>query len=73
MKFFVFSSLTLLDNFSKVFIFKPWIGWSAKNENRIGYDVNVLKFEFNKKNELFFLTVNDGIGYLNGKSVKYFK
>jgi hypothetical protein len=68
-----FKILNSKDNFSKVFIFKPWIGWSAKNENRVGYDVNVLKFEFNKKNELFFLTVNDGIGYFNGKSVKYFK
>jgi hypothetical protein len=61
------------NNFSKVFILKPWIGWSAKNENRIGYDVNVLKFEFNNKNDLFFLTVNNGIGYFDGKSVKYFK
>lgn len=61
------------NKFSKEFIFRPWILWSATNRNNIGYDINIIKFEFISENEMVFLTTNNGIGYFNGKEVVYFK
>lgn len=59
--------------FTKEFIFRPWIFWSATNRNNLGYDINVTKFEFISENEMIFLTTNNGIGYFNGTQVKYFQ
>lgn len=58
---------------SKEFIFKPWIEWTAGLPDAVGYQMNVIKFEFVSEREIIFLTSNNGIGYFDGKSVKYFK
>jgi hypothetical protein len=61
------------NTYSKEFIFRPWINWTYGMEDAVGYQMNVTKFEFISEKELVFLTTNNGIGYFDGKSVKYFK
>ncbi|WP_026703859.1 hypothetical protein [Flavobacterium soli] len=58
---------------SKEFIFRPWITWTYGMSHSVGYQMNVIKMEFISKNELVFLTSNNGIGYFDGEKVKYFK
>lgn len=58
---------------TKEFVFKPWIYWTSGLLNAVGYQMNVIKFEFISEKEMVFLTQKDGIGYFNGKSIKYFK
>lgn len=58
---------------SKEFVFKPWIHWTAGLPDAVGYQMNVIKFEFVSEREIIFLTSSNGIGYFDGKSVKYFK
>lgn len=58
---------------SKEFVFKPWISWTAGLPDAVGYQMNVKKFEFVGEKEMIFLTSKNGIGYFDGKSVKYFK
>lgn len=60
-------------NFSKEFFFKPEIIWGFGLPDALGYEMNVKKFEFISKDKLVFLTSNNGIGFYNGKEVKYFK
>jgi hypothetical protein len=60
-------------NISKEFVFKPWINWVAGLPNSVGYQMNVTKFEFISEKEIVFITSINGIGYFDGKSVKYFK
>ncbi len=61
------------NTYSKEFIFRPWINWTYGMEDAVGYQMNVTEFEFISEKELVFLTTNNGIGYFDGKSVKYFK
>lgn len=61
------------EKYSKQFLFKPQITWTSGMSNAVGYEMNIKKFEFISKSELLFLTSNNGIGYFNGQSVKYFK
>lgn len=68
-----FKIIELENKYDKEFIFKPLILWSATNRNNIGADINVTKFEFISEKEIIFLTTNNGIGYFNGKTVKYYK
>lgn len=68
-----FKIIEFENKYDKEFIFKPLIYWSATNKNNIGADINVTKFEFISENEIIFLTSNNGIGYFNGKTVKYFR
>ena len=35
--------------------------------------INLIKFEFISEKEILFLTKNDGIGYYNGESIKYYR
>lgn len=58
---------------SKEFVFKPWIHWTAGLPDAVGYQMNVKKFEFISEEEIVFLTSSNGIGYFDGKSVRYFK
>lgn len=60
-------------DFSKEFYFKPEIAWSYGLPDAVGYQMNISKFEFISKNELVFLTSNNGIGFYDGEEVKYFK
>jgi len=61
------------NTYSKEFIFRPWITWIYGMSNAVGYQMNVDKMEFISKEELLFLTSNNGIGYFDGEKVKYFK
>ena len=61
------------DSYSKALVFKPKLKWTSGMAHSVGYQMSVKKFEFISENELVFLTVNNGIGYYNGKVVKYFK
>ncbi len=58
---------------SKEFIFRPWITWTYGMPHSVGYQMNVIKMEFISKQELVFLTSNNGIGCFDGEKVKYFK
>ena len=58
--------------YSKEFIFRPWITWTYGMSHSVGYQMNVIKMEFVSKQELVFLTSNNGIGYFDGVKVKYF-
>lgn len=58
--------------FSKEFYFKPEISWRYRLPDAVGYQMNISKFEFISKNELVFLTSSNGIGFYNGKELKYF-
>jgi len=58
---------------SKELIFKPTILWKFGLENSVGYEMNVKKFEFISEREIVFLTSFNGIGYYDGKSIKYFQ
>lgn len=58
---------------TKEFVFKPWIYWTAGLPDAVGYQMNVIKFEFISEKEIVFLTQKDGIGYFDGEKVKYFK
>lgn len=61
------------DSYSKALVFKPKLKWTSGMAHSVGYQMSVKKFEFISSNELVFLTANNGIGYYNGKVVKYFK
>jgi hypothetical protein len=61
------------NTYSKEFIFRPWINWTYGMADAVGYQMNVTKFEFISEKELVFLTTNNGIGYFDGKAIKYFK
>lgn len=60
-------------NYTKQFVLKPWIMWRGGLRYSVGYQMNVTKFDFINYESFFFLTPNDGIGYYNGKEIKYFK
>lgn len=68
-----FKILKTKDVYSKELFFKPLITWTFGMSHSVGYEMNVKKFEFISSNELIFLTSNNGIGYFDGKVVKYFK
>jgi hypothetical protein len=59
--------------YSKEFIFRPWITWTHGFENAVGYQMNVIKFEFLSEKQFVFLTSSNGIGYYDGKTIKYFQ
>lgn len=61
------------NSYTKEFVFKPWIIWTPGLANSVGYQMNVIKFEFISEKEIVFLSSNNGIGYFDGKSVTYFK
>ena len=58
-------------HFSKELVLKPKILWGGQS-NAVGSGMNVKKFDFIAANKFFFLTTNNGIGYFNGSTVKYF-
>lgn len=57
----------------KELLFKPNLKWKFGLPNSMGYQMNIIKFEFISENEMIFLTSNNGIGYFNGTNVKYFQ
>lgn len=59
--------------YSKEFIFKPIILWKFGLADAVGYQMNVKKFEFISENEMLFLTFSNGIGYYDGKILKYYQ
>lgn len=61
------------NKYTKEFIFRPWITWTSGMSHSLGYQMNVIKFEFISEKEILFLTSNEGIGYYDGKIIKYFK
>lgn len=60
-------------NFSEELVFKPNLTCKYDNTRKYCLHLNVIKFEFISEKEILFLTRYDGIGYYNGKNVKYFK
>lgn len=58
---------------SKEFIFKPVILWKFGLADAVGYQMNVKKFEFISENQMLFLTSSNGIGYYDGKILKYYQ
>ena len=61
------------DIYTKELFFAPKLFWKGGLEHSVGYQMSVIKFEFISKTELLFLTSNNGIGYFDGKLVKYFQ
>lgn len=61
------------NNYSKKFIFRPIIKWTAGLPDSVGYQMNVKKFEFINEKEFVFLTSSNGIGYFKENLVTYFK
>jgi len=61
------------NNYSKKLIIKPNLSWEAGLAMSVGYQMNIIKFEFINKNEFIFLTANNGIGFFNGSIIRYFK
>ncbi len=69
--FFMLNNLDC--NFSKKIIFKPNVICKVQYETDHCIHLNVVKFEFINEKEIIFLTKNNGIGYYNGESIKYFR
>jgi hypothetical protein len=69
-----FYSLNNLDcTFSKKLLFSPKLTCKAQYERDYCIHLNVLKFEFIGDKQIIFLTKNNGIGYYDGESIKYFR
>ena len=69
-----FYTLNNLDcSFSKKLFFNPKLTCNSEYEKDYCLHLNVIKFEFISEKEIIFLTKNDGIGYYNGESIKYFR
>lgn len=69
-----FYTLNNLDcTFSKKRYFSPKLICNNKSTKDYCLPLSVIKFEFISEKELIFLTKNNGIGYYNGKSIKYFR
>ncbi|KIX22446.1 hypothetical protein SY27_00925 [Flavobacterium sp. 316] len=69
-----FYTLNNLDcSFSKKLFFNPKLICNSEYEKDYCLHLNVIKFEFISEKEIIFLTKNDGIGYYNGESIKYFR
>lgn len=69
-----FYTLNNLDcSFSKKLFFSPKLSCNSQYEKDYCLHLNVIKFEFISEKEILFLTKNDGIGYYNGESIKYFR
>ena len=58
---------------SKEYVFKPTIAWKFGLKSSVGYQMNIKKFEFLSEKELVFLTSFNGIGFYDGKTIKYFQ
>lgn len=54
-------------------IFTPTLLWKGGLSHSVGYQMAVKKFEFKDSNTFVFLTNMNGIGYFDGKTVKYLK
>jgi hypothetical protein len=61
------------NNTKKELFFKPNLKWKFGLPNSLGYQMDVLKFEFISANEIIFLTSNNGIGYYDTNFVTYFQ
>lgn len=68
-----FKIIEKVNSYTKEFVFKPWIIWTSGLENSVGYQMNVIKFEFINEEALLFLTSNNGIGYFKDNKVTYFR
>ena len=69
-----FYTLNNLDcSFSKKLFFSPKLTCNSQYEKDYCLHLNVIKFEFISEKEILFLTKNDGIGYYNGESIKYYR
>jgi len=69
-----FYTLNNLDcTFSKKLYFSPKLTCKSQYERDYCLHLNVIKFEFISEKEIIYLTKNNGIGYYNGESVKYFR
>lgn len=69
-----FYTLNNLDcTFSKKLYFRPKLTCKSKYERDYCLHLNVIKFEFISEKEIIYLTKNNGIGYYNGESIKYFR
>ena len=60
-------------SYKKEFLFRPWIIWNYGLAHSVGYQMNVVSFEFISEEEIIFISPNAGIGYFNGTSVTYYK
>ena len=60
-------------SYTKELIFKPKLKCGFHSNINECIDLNVIKFEFISKNEILFLTRNNGIGYYNNSEIKYFR
>ncbi|KQT17652.1 hypothetical protein ASG31_09680 [Chryseobacterium sp. Leaf404] len=59
--------------FTKKKFFSPELLCKIQNERDYCIHLNVTKFEFISEKEILFLTKNNGIGYYDGKTVKYYR
>lgn len=59
--------------FIKELVLSPNITCEFECKNDYCKHLNVIKFEFISEKEILFLTKNNGIGYFNGKEIKYLK
>lgn len=59
--------------FSKKLFFSPKLNCKVQFERDYCIHLNVTKFEFIGEKEILFLTNNNGIGYYNGESIKYYR
>ncbi|WP_452225643.1 hypothetical protein [Lacinutrix chionoecetis] len=69
-----FFKLSEKDNgFSKELILKPTLLWKGGLSHSVGSQMAVKKFEFLDEKRFVFLTNLNGIGYFDGKQIKYYK
>lgn len=59
--------------FSKKLFFIPKLTCFVQSESGYCTHLHVAKFEFISEKEILFLTMNNGIGYYNGESTKYYR
>ena len=68
-----FKIIETKNEYSKKLIIKLNLTWLYGLSNSVGYQMAVKKFEFIDKTRFIFLTNANGIGYYDGKQVKYYK
>lgn len=60
-------------SYSKELLFNPSLIWKGGLRHSVGYQMAVKKFEFIDAERFVFLTNLNGIGYYDGKQIKYYK
>ena len=67
-----FKIIEIDSNYTKEPIINPSLTWKSGLSNSVGYQMAVKKFEFIDAERFVFLTNLNGIGYYDGKQVKYY-